>query len=251
MEPSSHGACERGHTRDAAARHRPPPYGHTRGFRLHWYAYARDPAVCGGPRAQAALADDQSSSGHTLDMVDLEIRDSTRSMVWHVGLPHPWRTAAPFEVCPLRTEASGRSGDASRPSEQLVSLCSTRLDERVQLAEILTLPTLTSSHPCLERRVVRSASPRQHDLASPAHACRLFEDAELTGHPPPHPQHSSLTRRSVGEGHGFVVVLGNDSRGLRSSEASEDEATFRAPRRLAAAPWRPRARERRVPRPPR
>ena len=33
----------------------------------------------------------------------------------------------------------------------------------------------------------------------------------------------------MGEGHGFVVVLGNDSRGLRSSEASEDEATFRAP----------------------
>ena len=186
-------------------------------------------------------------------MVDLEIRDikSTRSMVWHVGLPHPWRTAAPFEDCPLRTEASGRSGDASRPSEQLVSLCSTRLDERVQLVEILTLPTLTSSHPCLERCVVRSASPRQHDLASPAHACRLFEDAELTGHPPPHPQHSSLTRRSVGEGHGFVVVLGNDSRGLRSSEASEDEATFRAPRRLAAAPWRPRARERRIARPAR
>ena len=248
MEPSSHGACERGHTRDAAPATALQPHS-----RLHWYAYARDPAVCGGPRAKAALADDQSSSGHTLDMVDLEIRDikSTRSMVGHVGLPHPWRTAAPFEVCPLRTEASGRSGDASRPSEQLVSLCSTRLDERVQLVEILTLPTLTSSHPCLERCVVRSASPRQHDLASPAHACRLFEDAELTGHPPPHPQHSSLTRRSVGEGHGFVVVLGNDSRGLRSSEASEDEATFRAPRRLAAAPWRPRARERRVARPPR
>ena len=108
----------------------------------------------------------------------------------------------------MRTEASGRSGDASRPSEQLVSLCSTRLDERVQLVEILTLPTLTSSHPCLERCVVRSASPRQHDLASPAHACRLFEGAELTGHPPPHPQHSSLTRRSVGEGHGFWSCLG-------------------------------------------
>ena len=45
----------------------------------------------------------------TLDMVDLEIRDikSTRSMVGHGGLPHPWRTAAPFEVCPFRTEASG------------------------------------------------------------------------------------------------------------------------------------------------
>ena len=36
--------------------------------------------------------------------------------------------------------------------------------------EILTLPGLTSSHPCLERCVVRSASPRQHDLASPAQA---------------------------------------------------------------------------------
>ena len=240
MEPSSHGCQLRGATR--GTRHRPPPHSHTRG-----YTGTLTPAVCCGPRAQAALADDQSSSGHTLDMVDLEIRDikSTRSMVGHGGLPHPWRTAAPFEDCPLRTEASGRSGDASRPSEQLVSLCSTRLDERVQLVEILTLPTLTSSHPCLERCVVRSASPRQHDLASPAHACRLFEDAELTGHPPPHPQHSSLTRRSVGEGHGFVVVLGNDSRGLRSSEASEDEATFRAPRRLAAAPWSPRARERR------
>ena len=55
----------------------------------------------------------------------------------------------------------------------------------------------------------------------------------------------------MGEGHGFVVVLGNDSRGLRSSEASEDEATFRAPRRLAAAPWRPGVRERRVLRPAR
>ena len=109
----------------------------------------------------------------TLNMVDLEIRDIIdKEHGRALGLPHPcaWRTAAPFEDCPLRTEASGRSGDASRPSEQLVSLCSTRLDERVQLVEILTLPTLTSSHPCLERCVVRSASPRQHDLASPAQA---------------------------------------------------------------------------------
>ena len=160
----------------------------------------------------------------TLDMVDLEIRDikSTRSMVGHGGLPHPWRTAAPFEDCPLRTEASGRSGDASRPSEQLVSLCSTRLDERVQLAEILTLPTLTSSHPCLEAVCSALDHTASQSTALPSPSKLVASARRQTTHcafiSSPHLTRALLASQDVRKRSPFMVVIGSSPCDLRSAE---------------------------------